>query len=263
MGNAVSSIPRVSAVLAVLAALALVTGCATKGTRYATPSTAAASAPAQTAAAAAPTTAMTPLPRASGQLTGTQLEQVLLPQAEFPAGFALAQSSAVSSGGALSSGPAQFDLATVSCGDFISHLGNTGFGETAMAANSYTAQAQAFDQVVYQFSSDTAATEFIDGIRTVAGRCHSFTATVNGTTGTFSLTATPSAEVAGHPSLELVQSGTIGGSSLTLDTLLSANGVDVFAGAAVGLGASAPASMAKQTIVYDLMKRQAAAAVLG
>jgi hypothetical protein len=39
--------------------------------------------------------------------------------------------------------------------------------------------------------------------------------------------------------------------------------VDVFAGAAVGLGVSAPVSLAKETIVYNLMKRQAAAAVLG
>jgi hypothetical protein len=259
----VSSILRVFAAVAALGALALVTGCATKGTSYATPTTQAASAPAQTAAAPAPTVAMTPVPQASGQLTGTQLQQVLLPAADFPAGFTLTQSSAVSSGGALSSGPAQFDLATVSCADFVSHLGNTGFGETAMAADSYTAQAQAFDQVVYQFPSAAAATAFVDGIATVAGRCHSFTATDNGATGTFSLTATPAAAVAGHPSLELVQSGTIGGSELTLDTLLSASGVDVFAGSAVGLGTSAPAGLAKQTIVYSLMKRQAAAAELG
>jgi hypothetical protein len=39
--------------------------------------------------------------------------------------------------------------------------------------------------------------------------------------------------------------------------------VDVFAGAAVGLGAAAPTSVAPSTIVYNLMKRQAAAAVLG
>jgi hypothetical protein len=39
--------------------------------------------------------------------------------------------------------------------------------------------------------------------------------------------------------------------------------VDVFAGAAVGLGAAAPASLAPATIAYNLMKRQAAAAVLG
>jgi hypothetical protein len=246
-----------------LGALALVTGCSTKGTPYATPSTAAAPATAPTAPATAPTVPMTPLPRASGQLTGTQLQQVLLPQEEFPAGFTLAQSSAVDSGAALSAAPAQFNLATVSCSDFVNHLGNTGFGETAMAANSYTEQTQAFDQVVYQFSSDAGAAAFVDGIRELARRCASFTATDNGATGSFSLTATQAAPVAGHPSLELVQTGKIGGAALTLDTLLTASGVDVFVGATVALGMSTPASLAKQTIVYDLMKRQAAAAVLG
>jgi hypothetical protein len=245
-----------------LGALTLVSGCATKGTPYATPTTAAPSAPAPAATAPAATVPMTPMPQASGQLTGMQLLQVLLPQGDFPPGFTLAQSSAVSSGAALSSAPAQFNLATVSCADFVNHLGNTGFGETAMAADSYTGQAQAFDQVVYQFPSDAAATAFVTGVRTLAGRCHSFTAKDNGATGTFTLTAAQAATVGGHPSLELTQSGTIGGSSLTLDTLFAASGVDVFAGSAVGLGTSAPASLAKETIVYDLMKRQAAAALL-
>jgi len=52
-------------------------------------------------------------------------------------------------------------------------------------------------------------------------------------------------------------------SSLAIDTVLSASGVDVFAGAAVGLGAAAPTAVAPATIAYNLMKRQAAAAVLG
>jgi hypothetical protein len=151
----------------------------------------------------------------------------------------------------------------MSCAAFVSHLGNTGFGETAMAFNSFVGGRQAFDQVVYQFGSATAASDFVAGIKSLAGRCHSFTATDNGTTGHFSLSATPGPAVGGHPSLRLVQTGTISGSGLVLDTLLTPSGVDVFAGSAVGLGTDAPASPAKQDIVYGLMKRQAAAAVLG
>ena len=132
-----------------------------------------------------------------------------------------------------------------------------------MAANSFVGTQQAYDQVVYQFGSAAGASDFIAGVRSLAARCHSFTATDNGATGHFSLSATAGPAVGGHPSLRLVQSGTINGSSLVLDTLLSASGVDVFTGAAVGLGTSAPASPAKETIVYGLMKRQAAAAVLG
>jgi hypothetical protein len=204
-----------------------------------------------------------PVPAASGQLTGSQLETVLLPQSYFPAGFAPASSGTVSSGDSLSSSPAQYDLATISCATFINHLGTTGFGETAMASNSFVGTQQAFDQVVYQFGSTAGASDFITGVRSLAARCHAFTATDNGATGHFSLSAAAGPAVGGHPSLRLVQTGTLNGSSLVLDTLLSASGVDVFTGAAVGLGTSAPASPAKETIVYNLMKRQAAAAVLG
>jgi hypothetical protein len=205
---------------------------------------------------------MTPQPPASGQLTGAQLQTALLPQSSFPAGFTLSSQSAVNSGGTLSSSPATYDLATISCATFVQHLGSTGFGETAMAANSFTAQSQAFDQLVYQFGSAGAASGFVSGLKALAGRCHSFTVTDNGATGAFSLSAVDGAPVGGHPSLELRQTGKIGGSSIVLDMLLSASGVDVFAGGAVGVGASAPTGMATSTIVYTLMKRQPAAAEL-
>ena len=242
--------------------VAAATGCATTGVPYQRPSSSTA-APAPTAAAPSPTAPMTPLPAASGQLTGTQLQTVLLPQSFFPAGFTLSPSAAVSSGGALTSAPPQYDLATISCSVFVNHLGNTGFGETAMASASAVGQRQAFDQVVYQFRSPGAASAFVSGIESLARRCGSFTATDNGARGMFSLKAAPGPSVGGHPSLELTQTGELNGSALTLDTLLTASGVDVFAGAAAGLGSGAPAGLARETIVYNLMKRQAAAAVLG
>jgi len=258
----VSSVSRVVVGLTAVAVVA-VTGCSAKGTPYQTPSSAAPSSAAP-APSAAPTAPMTSVPAASGQLTGTQLQTVLLPQSFFPAGFTLSQSSEVSSGDTLASAPAQYDLATTDCATFVNHFGNTGFGETAMASGSAVGQSeQAFDQVVYQFGSPGAATAFVSGITSLASRCGSFTATDNGAKGTFSLRTAAGPALGGHPSLELVQSGKLNGSPLTLDTLLSASGVDVFAGAAVGLGVSAPVSLAKETIVYNLMKRQAAAAVLG
>ena len=264
-----SLVPKVIAApsVVVLAVVALA-GCTTKGVPYATPTTQSASpaspvSPVSSAASSAAPSVTKPVPQASGQLTGTQLQTVLLPQPYFPAGFALSSSSEVSSGGSLSSSPAQYDLATISCATFVNHLGTTGFGETAMASNSFVGTRQAFDQVVYQFGSASAASGFVAGIKALAARCHTFTATDNGSTGNFSLSATPGPAVGGHPSLRLLQAGTISGSSLTLDTLLTASGVDVFTGAAVGLGTGAPASPATETIVYNLMTRQAAAAVLG
>jgi hypothetical protein len=205
---------------------------------------------------------MSSQPQASGQLTGTQLETALLPQSYFPAGFTLSSATAVNSGAALTSAPAKYDLATISCSTFLQHLGSAGFGETAMAANTFAAQPQAYDQLVYQFGSAGAASGFVAGIKALAGRCHTFTLTDNGATGTLSLSAADGAQVGGHPSLELRQTGKIGGSSIALTMQLSASGVDVFAGATVGVGASEPTGLATSTIVYTLMKRQAAAAEL-
>jgi hypothetical protein len=207
---------------------------------------------------------MTPLPAASGQLTGTQLESVLLPPTDFPAGYATPATGPITSGGSLTSGPATYNLATISCATFIQHLGTTGFGETAMVSGSVAASGQAFDQVIYQFGAASAASAFVNGVQSLAGRCGSFTATANGSKGTFSLRATPGTAVGGHPTLELLQTGTLGTSKLVLDTLFCASGVDVFAAAGVGVGsAAAPAVPTKEAIVYNLMKRQAAAAVLG
>jgi hypothetical protein len=258
----VSLVSRVLAGVTAVAAVAL-TGCATKGVPYQTPSSSSSAAAAPTTAAAAPTVSMTPVPAASGQLTGTQLETVLLPQSFFPAGFTLSSSSVVSSGAVLSSSPPQYDLATVDCGTFVNHFGNTGFGETALASVSAAGQSQAYDQVVYQFGTPAAAAAFVAGVESVAGRCRSFTATSNGATGTFGLKAAPGPAVGGHPSLELTQTGVLNHSALSIDTVMSASGVDVFAGAAVGLSAAVPTGLAPATIAYNLMKRQAAAAVLG
>jgi hypothetical protein len=257
--------PGLAVAAVAVAALATVTGCATKGTPYATPASPSASATAPAATAGAlPTASMTPLPAAAGQLTGTELESVLLPASDFPAGFSASSSGPVSSGGTLTSAAAQYPLATVSCSDFVQHLGSTGFGETGMAADSIVGTDQAYDQLIYQFASASSASAFVSGIQSLAGRCTSFTAPAStGTTGTFSLKAEPGASVAGRSTVELVQSGTVSGSAVTLDTLFTASGADVFAASDVGLGVGAPAVPAKETIIYNLMKRQAAAALLG
>lgn len=207
---------------------------------------------------------MTPLAAASGQLTGTQLESVLLPESDFPAGFATPATGPISSGGTLTPGRATYNLAAIPCATFIQHLGTTGFGETAMVSGSVGSSGQAYDQLVYQFATAPEATAFVSGVRALAGRCGSFKATANGESGTFSLRATTGSAVGGHPTLELLQTGTLGTSKLVLDTLFCASGVDVFAASGVGVGgAAAPALPTKESIVYNLMKRQAAAVILG
>ena len=258
------------AVLAIAAGtVATVAGCSTKGTPYATPQ---AHSPSATSAATAPTAttgplptaSMTPLPAAAGQLTGTALQSVLLPASDFPSGYTASSSGATTSGGSLTSGAAQYPLATVSCSDFVQHLGSTGFGETGMASDSIVGSEQAYDQAIYQFSTAAEASAFVAGISPLAARCPSFTAPITTSTSTtMRMKAPPGDSVAGRPTVELLQTATANGSALTLDTLFTASGVDVFVVSGVGFGKGAPAVPSKQTIIYNLMKRQAAAAVLG
>jgi hypothetical protein len=80
--------------------------------------------------------------------------------------------------------------------------------------------------------------------------------------GTYGLRATDGAALGGHPTLFLGESGSTAATKLVINTLFSASGVDVFAASAVGIDAGAPAVPAAGTIIYNLMKRQAAAAVL-
>lgn len=246
--------------------LGTVTGCATKGVPYKHASSAAtpsASATAPTSAPAVPTGTMTPLAAASGQLTGTDLESVLLPASFFPAGFTAPSSGPVTSGGSLLSAAATYNLATVPCATFVERLGETGFGETALAAVSLSGSTQVYGELVYQFASPAAATAFVAGIKALAGRCGSFPVTSSGQTGTYSLRAADGAALGGHPTLILGETGSAAGTRLIISTLFSASGVDVFGASAVGIDSGAPAVPAAATIVYNLMKRQAAAAVLG
>jgi hypothetical protein len=264
--------PVVAAAAAAAGIVITVAGCSGSGSSSSAASSPAAptpaapsvpSAPASGSASPGATASMPPLAAATGQLTGTQLQSVLLPLPDFPAGFATPASGPVSSGGSLTTGPAKYNLTSVSCATFIEHIGTAGFGETAMVSSAAGAPGQAYDQVIYQFGTAPAATAFLSGIKALAGRCGSFPATANGQRGTFSLTAADRSDVGGHPSVELLQTGTLGASKLTLDTLYSASGVDVFAGANVVVGAAAPTQPTKESIVYELMKRQAAVAVLG
>lgn len=269
--------PAVAALAAAAGVLVTVAGCSSSGSSAASSSaspapsatTAASAAAAPTAsasAAALPTVSMTPLAAASGQLTGTQLESVLLPETDFPSGFATSTSGPVTSGGSLTSGAATYNLAKISCATFVEHLGATGFGESAMVSGSVVttlSAGQAYDQVIYQFPAASGASGFLSGVQALGGRCASFKVKANGVNGTFSLHTAAGSPVGGHPTVELQETGTLG-EKVNLDMLLCASGVDVFAAAGVGVsGAAAPTAPAAETIVYELMKRQAAEAVLG
>jgi hypothetical protein len=227
-------------------------------------STAAGGATGSAAAGALPTAPETPQPAASGQLTGTQLESVLLPASDFPSGYTAATTGPVSSGSSLTLGVARYDLSTVSCTNFVEHLGTAGFGESAMASDSLSAAGKAFDEFLYQFPSAATASAFVSGIGSLAGRCASFQLSSNGVSATFKLAASAGPAVGGHPATQLTESGKVGGEQVSLDLLLCADGVDAFGVAAVGAGGAAPPTTpARPDIMDSLMKRQAAAALLG
>jgi hypothetical protein len=269
--------PAVVTIAAVVGLLAAVAGCSSSssstsaasaspsapasvsGSVSASPSASASS----SASGVLPTVSMTPLAAAAGQLTGTQLKSVLLPVSDFPRGYAAPTSGPVTSGGSLTSGQATYDLKTVSCATFVQHLGALGFGETAMVSGSVSNGAQAFDELIYQFATAAGASSFVSGIQQLAGRCGSFKVTANGKTGTFSLKASAGTPVGGHPTVNFAETGSLGGSKVDLDLALCASGVDAFAAGGVGAsGSPAPTDPAKETIVYDLMRRQAAVAQL-
>jgi hypothetical protein len=214
------------------------------------------------AAAALPTITETPQPAASGQLTGTQLASVLLPASDFPAGYAAASSGPVSSGNSLTLGVAKYDLATVSCATFVEHLGSTGFGESAMASDSVSDSGKAFDEILYQFPAAAKASAFVSGIASLAGRCASFQLTSNNVTATFKLSTSAGPAVGGHPTTQVTETGKVGAQPVDLSLLLCADGVAAFGVAAVGAGGAAPTTPAREDVMYNLMKRQAAAALL-
>jgi len=255
--------PAVAALAAAAGVLVTVAGCSSSGSSAASSSASPApSATTAASAAAAPTASAS----AAALPTVSQLESVLLPETDFPSGFATSTSGPVTSGGSLTSGAATYNLAKISCATFVEHLGATGFGESAMVSGSVVttlSAGQAYDQVIYQFPAASGASGFLSGVQALGGRCASFKVKANGVNGTFSLHTAAGSPVGGHPTVELQETGTLG-EKVNLDMLLCASGVDVFAAAGVGVsGAAAPTAPAAETIVYELMKRQAAEAVLG
>ena len=72
------------------------------------------------------------------QLTGSQLAAALLPAGAFPPGYRYDKSTSHESGKRLGTGKAKYHLASISCTTLSNVYGQSGFGETAVATNSYS-----------------------------------------------------------------------------------------------------------------------------
>ena len=195
------------------------------------------------------------------QLTGSQLAADLLSARNFPPGYRNDKSTSFDSGQRLETGQAKYHLASISCTTLSKAFSGSGFGETAVATNSYstlvdnyTATSGAvFAQTAYQFASASAARSFWQGIRSVAVRCPGFglaTRTHHGTERIVkvSIRGTQAFQADFSGSLALV--GTIRAQSL-----VTVRGQDVLEIDALGLGRAVPASPSLRTLMTRLLAR--------
>ena len=195
------------------------------------------------------------------QLTGSQLAAVLLPAGNFPRGYRYDQSTSYESGNRLETGKAKYHLASISCTSLGNVYGRSGFGETAVAGNSYSTlvdnftatSGAAFAQTVYQFASASAARSFWQGIRSVVVRCPGFGLATrrSGATErivTVSIRGTKAFQA--DFSAPFRPLGTI-----RLQSLVVVRGQDVIEVDALGLARAVPATPSLRTLMTRLLAR--------
>jgi hypothetical protein len=197
------------------------------------------------------------------QLTGSQLAADLLPAANFPPGYLYDKSASYESGMRLETGRAKYHLASISCKTLANHFGDSGFGETAVATNSYSTfvdnttakSGAAFGQTAIQFASASAARSFWQGIGSVAVRCPGWgTAAAEGyihiterivpvsIRGTQAFQADFSASVA-----------SLG--TFRIQSLVVLRGQDIIETDALGLGRAVPTRPSLRTLMTRLLAR--------
>ena len=178
------------------------------------------------------------------QVSGNKLKSALLPASSFGSGFRL--DFAAGSGKSLWHQKAKDYVSSMSCGNFEDGVGLGRFGESAVAL-SFADNPDAFtnfpnaefyyNQVVYQFPAATAATTFYGQAKTKYGKCRDFTESAPASTvpgsGTMEITLMSMAKtkVGKYQEFQLTQDVTLSeaqGFSLTLNTLVTVEGTDVF-----------------------------------
>jgi hypothetical protein len=193
------------------------------------------------------------------QLTGSQLAADLLPAGTFPHGYLYDASTAHESGQRLETGQAKYHLATISCATLSNVYDGPGFGETAVATNSYstlvgnlTATTGAvFSQSVYQFASASTARSFWLGIRSVAVRCPGFGAdSGHGTERILKASIRGTKAFQADFSASLAPIGAI-----RVQSLIVLRGQDVFETDAMGLGRAVPGSPSLRALMTGLLAR--------
>ena len=194
---------------------------------------------------------------ALAQLTGTQLLAALVPASDFPAGYTLDKSSTYDTGSHLLTAPAKYHLATMSCVSFGTHFGTKGFGETAIAADSFSSAdfGRGFGQQVYQFRTAGAASAFFSGLRAIPRRCPQFVLTQPGVNAKVATVVASAAPIAGHRTFQVHETGTFLGVKIGLSFVFTVAGTDVFIAGNLGVHGAPPASPSPRTTMARLIKR--------
>ena len=195
------------------------------------------------------------------QLTGSQLAADLLSAGNFPRGYRYDRSASYESGTRLETGQAKYHLASISCKTLANHFGDSGFGETAVARNSYSTFANnktatsgaAFGQMVVQFASASAARSFWQGIRSVAVRCPGFGLATHLGRSTERIVK---ASIRGTQAFQADFSGYFAPlGTIRLRSLVVVRGQDVLETDAMGLARAVPASPSLRTLMTRLLAR--------
>ena len=201
----------------------------------------------------------------TAQLTGTQLKSALLTTTDAGSGFAASASSETDSGGALTTAAAKYKPATLSCADLLNQMGQSGFGESAMADDTLEndTSGELLNQVVYQFSSATAANVFFTSLEAKWNSCGSFTETDTSsgttTTGKVSITAASAPSGLGDMAFANTMSATESSTTMNGTNLAVLKGSDVFILGPDKVGGGQPTDLSAQTLMQKLMSNVAAA----
>jgi hypothetical protein len=198
-----------------------------------------------------------PQPSALQAVTGVRLKSALLPASEFHAGFTIDAKYSYNSGSRLSSSPARYGLATMTCNTLALQLGEPGFGETAMAVDQLDDQdtEQAYGQFVYQFRHPATASAFIAELRITAMRCRSFTVRDFGNSDHTQQT-TAAMLVNGHRAVQIAEVAVDAANTSDFDYLFVLDGTDVCGSSRAGFGgALVPDQPTLATIVARLITR--------
>ena len=192
------------------------------------------------------------------QLTGSQLAADLLPAGNFPPGYRYDSLRSYQSGTRLETGHAKYHLASISCTTLGNHYAYSGFGETAVATNTYSTQVNnytAFGQTVYQFASASAARSYWQGSRSVAVRCPGWgSAAVAGYS--HGIEQILNRSIRGTHAFQADFSGSLAQvGTVRLQTLVVLRGQDVIETDVQAFGRAVPGSPSLRTLMTRLLAR--------